>query len=52
LTFEHVARLYKLSRLQELLFEAGFRVNQVYGDYEKQDYSAGSSRLIVLAVAR
>ncbi len=52
LTFEHVARLYTLSRLQELLVEAGFQVNRVYGDYEKQTYSAGSSRLIVLAAAK
>ena len=41
--FEHVARLYTLSRLQELLFEAGFVVNRVYGGYEKQDFSANSS---------
>ncbi len=52
LTFEHVARLYTLSRLQELLFEADFQVNQVFGDYEKQEFSADSSRLIVLAAAR
>jgi len=50
LTFEHTARLYGLSRLQELLVEAGFRVSQVYGDYEKQAFTGCSSdRLIVLA---
>ena len=52
LVFEHVARLYKFSRLQELLLEAGFLVNRVYGDYEKQDFSVNSNRLIVLANAK
>jgi SAM-dependent methyltransferase len=49
LVFKHLARLYKFSRLQELLFEAGFLVNRVYGDYERQDFSADSNRLIILA---
>lgn len=52
LTFEHIARLYTFSRLQEMLIEAGLEVSGVYGDYEKQDFSAGSSRLIVLATAK
>ncbi len=50
--FEHAARLYKLGRLQEMLFEADFRVNHVYGDYEKQDFTADSGRLIVLAASK
>jgi len=51
LTFKHTARLYGLSRLQELLVEADFQISQIYGDYEMQQYSADSSRLIVLATA-
>jgi SAM-dependent methyltransferase len=52
LVFEHTARLYMFSRLQELLLEAGFLVNRVYGDYERQDFSADSNRLIILANAK
>jgi len=49
-TFQHAARLYRLRRLQELLFEAGFRVNRVYGNYQKAAFSGcPSDRLIFLA---
>jgi hypothetical protein len=49
--FRHTTRLYRLSRLNELLFEAGFVVERVCGGYEGQDFSVKSTRLIVLADA-
>ncbi|XHH10167.1 MAG: class I SAM-dependent methyltransferase [Candidatus Bathyarchaeia archaeon] len=49
--FHHTARLYKLSRLQEMLVEAGFVVERVCGGYEGQDFSVKSSRLVFLADA-
>jgi SAM-dependent methyltransferase len=50
-TFRHTARLYSLSRLKDLLVEAGFMVERVCGGYEGQDFSVKSLRLIVLADA-
>ncbi len=47
--FRHYARLYKLGRLKELLFKAGFVVERVCGGYEGQDFSVKSLRLIFLA---
>jgi SAM-dependent methyltransferase len=47
--FEHTARLYESRRLQELLEEAGFTINGIYGDYDNQLFSPNSSRLIFLA---
>jgi ubiquinone/menaquinone biosynthesis C-methylase UbiE len=47
--FEHVARLYTLDGLQELLAQAGFLVRTVHGDYERQSFGADSSRLILVA---
>ncbi len=49
--FNHSTRLYKLSRLQEMLVDAGFVVERVCGGYEGQDLSVKSTRLIVLADA-
>ena len=49
--FEHVARLYGLGVLEGLLEKAGFKVNRVYGGYDGESFSAGSSRLILLASA-
>lgn len=50
--FEHTVRLYTLGGLQGLLEKAGFAVKRIYGDYEGQDFSANSSRLILVATAR
>lgn len=50
--FRHVVRLYELGRLHVLLGKAGFLVNRVYGDYEGQNFSVASSRLIVMASAK
>ena len=52
MVFNHVARLYEFRQLQVLLGEAGFLVNRVYGDYEGQNFSVDSSRLIVMASAK
>jgi hypothetical protein len=49
--FEHTARLYEFKRLKVLLENAGFTANQVYGDYEGQNFSRYSSRLILIASA-
>lgn len=49
--FKHTARLYESRRLQELLEEAGFTINGIYGDYDDQLFSPNSSRLIFLASA-
>jgi len=50
--FEHIARLYGRSELEGLLEKAGFVVNQVYGGYEGEDFSANSPRLILVANAK
>lgn len=50
-SFKHIARLYTFERLQELLEEAGFAVKQVYGDYEGEQFSPDSNRLILVAHA-
>ena len=52
MVFNHVARLYEFNRLHVLLGKAGFLVNRVYGDYEGQNFSIDSSRLIVVASAK
>ncbi len=48
-TFDHNLRLYSLPQLQKMLEEAGFTAEEVYGNYEGQEYNLDSSRLIVLA---
>ena len=50
--FEHAVRLYRLEELRDLLENAGFNVNSVYGDYEFQEFSSDSNRLIVVAMAK
>ena len=47
--FKHTVRLYKCTRLQLLLEEVGFTINEIYGDYDQQPFSPSSCRLIVLA---
>jgi ubiquinone/menaquinone biosynthesis C-methylase UbiE len=48
--FEHKVRLYQRNKLFCLLEDVGFRVNQVLGGYEGENFRADSSRLIFLAV--
>jgi ubiquinone/menaquinone biosynthesis C-methylase UbiE len=50
--FRHVARLYSLKGLQDLLEKTGFVVKQVYGDYVGQQFSPDSKRLILVATAK
>jgi ubiquinone/menaquinone biosynthesis C-methylase UbiE len=49
--FEHSVRLFGQERLLELLKKTCFFVEQVYGDYEEQDLSSFSKRLIFVAAA-
>jgi SAM-dependent methyltransferase len=49
--FEHTARLYESKGLRGLLEQAGFVVKRVYGDYEGQQFSPASDRLILVAGA-
>ena len=50
--FEHKVRLYGCEKLQHLLEEAGFVVEEVYGSYERAKLSADSPRLILIAKAK
>ncbi len=47
--FEHVAHLYTFDGLKGMLEKAGFSVEAVYGDYERQSFNADSNRLILVA---
>jgi ubiquinone/menaquinone biosynthesis C-methylase UbiE len=47
--FEHTVRLYDRDQLEGLLEKTGFYVNQVFGDYEEEDFSPNSPRLIAVA---
>jgi hypothetical protein len=47
--FEHTVRLYERDQLEDLLERTGFYVNQVFGDYEEEDFSPNSPRLIAVA---
>ncbi|HSQ48937.1 MAG TPA: class I SAM-dependent methyltransferase [Candidatus Deferrimicrobiaceae bacterium] len=50
--FKHIVRLYDYEQLEGFLESTGFDVKRVFGNYEGQDFSAYSSRLIVVAAAR
>lgn len=50
--FRHVDRLYEPKGLKELLETAGFAVKRVCGDYEGQQFSLSSNRLILVASAK
>jgi ubiquinone/menaquinone biosynthesis C-methylase UbiE len=50
--FEHTVRLYERRRLEAMLNTSGFKVEAVYGDYEKQPYNSTTPRLIILAIAK
>jgi SAM-dependent methyltransferase len=47
--FRHVVRLFQLKGLQDLLQKTGFVIKQVNGDYEGQQFSPDSNRLILVA---
>jgi len=49
--FNHNVRLYEIMHLRGLLENAGFAVNQVYGDYNGQGFSFNSNRLVLVAAA-
>jgi ubiquinone/menaquinone biosynthesis C-methylase UbiE len=46
ISFQHTVRLYNVALLQDLLTKAGFMVDRLFGDYEKQPYDAKAKRLI------
>lgn len=46
---EHNVRLFTITRVEQLLNEAGLMVQDVYGGYEKQEFALEASRMIVLA---
>ncbi len=50
--FEHSVRLYGEEELKGLVENAGFVVVCVFGDYERQDFSSMTSRLIMIAKAK
>jgi ubiquinone/menaquinone biosynthesis C-methylase UbiE len=50
--FRHVVRLYQLKDLQDLLEKAGFVIKQANGDYEGQQFSPDSNRLILVATTK
>jgi ubiquinone/menaquinone biosynthesis C-methylase UbiE len=49
--FEHKVRLYHAECLCDLLQNVGFKLKATLGDYEGQDFSGDSPRLIVVAAA-
>jgi SAM-dependent methyltransferase len=50
--FEHTVRLFDREHLEAMLATVGFKVEAVYGDYEKQPYNSATPRLIILAAAK
>jgi SAM-dependent methyltransferase len=46
---EHNVRLYAFVRVEQLLNEAGLTIRNVYGGYEKQEFTLDSSRMITVA---
>jgi len=48
-SLQHNVRLYTLQRLKQMLSEAGLKVKEVYGGYDKKEFTLDSSRMIVLA---
>jgi SAM-dependent methyltransferase len=49
--FEHITRLYRRGDMQVLLEKADFSLKAIYGDYEMQNWTEDSNRLIFLAAA-
>ena len=48
-SIEHNVRLFTITRVEQLLNEAGLMVKDVYGGYEEQEFTLEASRMIVLA---
>jgi len=48
-SIQHTVRLFTMSRVEQLLNEAGLTIKEVYGGYEKQEFTLDTSRMIVLA---
>jgi len=48
-SLQHNLRLYTLESLRQMLSEAGLKVKEVHGGYDKKEFSLDSSRLIVSA---
>lgn len=48
-TIQHTVRLYTPNRVRQLLNEAGLRIKDIYGGYEKQAFTLEASRMIVVA---
>jgi len=48
-SIQHTVRLFTVTRIEQLLNEAGFEVKEVYGGYDKQEFLIQASRMIVLA---
>jgi SAM-dependent methyltransferase len=49
--FEHITRIYRCQDMHNLLEEADFSINAVYGDYEMQIWTEDAKRLIFFAKA-
>jgi SAM-dependent methyltransferase len=49
--FEHITRLYTCGDMQSLMEKADFNIKAVYGDYEMQNWTVNSNRLIFLVKA-
>jgi len=47
-SFQHNVRLYTFQRLKQMLSEAGLKVKEVFGGYDKKEFSPDSSRMILL----
>jgi len=50
-SLQHNLRLYTLQKLKQMLSQAGLKIEEVYGSYDKKEFSQDSSRMLVLARA-
>jgi len=48
-SIQHIVRLFTTNRVEQLLNEAGLTVKEVYGGYERQEFTLDASRMIVLS---
>ncbi|HKZ94340.1 MAG TPA: class I SAM-dependent methyltransferase [Candidatus Bathyarchaeia archaeon] len=48
-TIQHTVRLYTPTRIKQLLNEAGLRIKDIRGGYDKQEFTLEASRMIVVA---
>jgi SAM-dependent methyltransferase len=46
---EHCVRLYTFTRVEQLLNEAGLEIAELFGGYDKQEFTLDSPRMITLA---